>query len=88
MFEAGYYVHNPDKSTVHMGGDFAIQVWPDEEWWYSIEDRVMVWRYEFSNGATYDIPKAYVTGELKKMSGWWFGGNQPAPKKLTLYWYW
>lgn len=88
MFEVGYYVHDLDKNTTHMGGSYAIAVYPDEEFWYEIIATDTAWFYRFSNGARYEIEKTFNTPPLKKVGGWWFGGNQSAPKDLTLYWYW
>lgn len=85
FFEAGYYVHNDDRSTVHMGADFAIAVKPDEEWWYEIYDDGDNWWYHFSNSREYRIPKS-TNPNLYKVSGWWFGGNRAAPNDLSLLW--
>lgn len=86
LFEAGYYVHAKDTSATHMGGDCAIRVSPDEEWWYSIEEKEDVWEYVFSNGRSYSIPKSVFGVRIRKSTGWWFGGNQAAPKKLEVLW--
>lgn len=87
MFEMGHYVHQKNGETIHMGGNFAISVYPEQEFWYQIEDRLLWWRYSYSNGVSYDVPKDHTSPDIKKLSGWWFGGNQAAPKPLTLYWY-
>lgn len=84
-FELSYYVRFADKTSMHAGGRFCMEVEPDEEFWYKITDKGDNWLYEFSNEISYQIPKAQ-TKPPYKLSGWYFGGNNPAPTDIAVKW--
>lgn len=86
QFEFSYYVHKQDTTTIHMGGNNAMAVGINAPWWYEITDLGEEWLYRFSNDTSYRIPKP-KNKRMYKISGWWFGGNQPAPNDVSVYWF-